>query len=103
MFGAILSLVLLFYFLLSGPAIVRGLLALVPPGQRPLARHIASQADPAPNRDGMEAQLCERLGGQGRTAGVFPRPHFADRRSHLTFSAGLPDFGKESPCPSSPA
>ena len=76
MFGAILSLVLLFYFLLSGPAIVRGLLALVPPGQRPLARHIASQADPAPNRDGMAAQLCERLGigGPRETCRRVPSP-----------------------------
>jgi len=44
--GVILTLVLLFYFLLSGPAIARGLLMLVPPGQRPLIRHIASHADP---------------------------------------------------------
>ena len=46
MITAILTLVLLFYFLLSGPAIARGLLILVPPGQRPLIRHIASHADP---------------------------------------------------------
>jgi predicted PurR-regulated permease PerM len=34
-FGAFLTLVLLFYFLLNGPAIARGLLRLAPPGQRP--------------------------------------------------------------------
>jgi predicted PurR-regulated permease PerM len=50
MFGGILALVLLFYFLLSGPAIARGLLALVPPGQRPLLRHIALQSDPVLRR-----------------------------------------------------
>ena len=50
MFGGILTLVLLFYFLLSGPAVVRGLLRLVPPGQRPLIRHIAVQADPVLRR-----------------------------------------------------
>jgi predicted PurR-regulated permease PerM len=50
MFGGILTLVLLFYFLLSGPAVARGLLALVPPGQRPLVRHIALQSDPVLRR-----------------------------------------------------
>ena len=50
MIGAILALVLLFYFLLSGPAIARGLLALVPPGQRPVVRHIAAQSDPLVRR-----------------------------------------------------
>jgi predicted PurR-regulated permease PerM len=50
LFGMILALVLLFYFLLSGPAIVRGLLALVPPGQRPLIRHVAAQVDPVLRR-----------------------------------------------------
>jgi predicted PurR-regulated permease PerM len=46
MFGMILTLVLLFYFLFSGPVVVRGLLALMPPGQRPLIRHVATQVDP---------------------------------------------------------
>jgi predicted PurR-regulated permease PerM len=50
MIGSILTLVLLFYFLLSGPAIARGLLMLVPPGQRALIRHIASQVDPVLRR-----------------------------------------------------
>jgi predicted PurR-regulated permease PerM len=50
MIGAILTLVLLFYLLLSGPGIARGLLALVPPGQRPLICHIALQSDPPVRR-----------------------------------------------------
>jgi predicted PurR-regulated permease PerM len=50
MIGAILTLVLLFYLLLSGPAIARGLLALVPPGQRPLVRDVALQSDPMVRR-----------------------------------------------------
>ena len=50
MIGAILTLVLLFYLLLSGPAIARGVLALVPPGQRPLVRDIALQSDPMVRR-----------------------------------------------------
>lgn len=50
LFGVILTLVLLFYFLLSGPTIVRGLLALVPPGQRALVQHVATQADPVLRR-----------------------------------------------------
>ena len=50
MFGFILSLVLLFYFLLSGPSIARGLLRLVPPGQRPLILHIWSFLDPVLKR-----------------------------------------------------
>jgi len=49
-FGAFLTLVLLFYFLLNGPAIARGLLRLAPPGQRPLIRHVWSQADPVLRR-----------------------------------------------------
>jgi len=49
-FGLFLTLVLLFYFLLSGPAIVRGLLALVPPGQRALIQHVARRADPVVRR-----------------------------------------------------
>jgi predicted PurR-regulated permease PerM len=50
MFGMILTTVLLFYFLFSGPAIARGLLALVPPGQRPLVRHVVTQVDPVLRR-----------------------------------------------------
>jgi len=50
MIGSILTLVLLFYFLLGGPQIARGLLMLVPPGQRPLVSHIASQANPVLRR-----------------------------------------------------
>jgi predicted PurR-regulated permease PerM len=50
MFGSILVVVLLFYFLLSGPAIARGLLMLVPPDRRPLIRHIVLQADPVLRR-----------------------------------------------------
>lgn len=45
-FGLFLTLVLLFYFLLSGPAILRGLLELVPPRQRPLIVHIWRRLDP---------------------------------------------------------
>jgi predicted PurR-regulated permease PerM len=50
MFGMILTLVLLFYFLFSGPVVARGLLALMPPGQRPLIRHVATQVDPVLRR-----------------------------------------------------
>jgi predicted PurR-regulated permease PerM len=46
MLGVILTLVLLCYFLLSGPSIARGLLWLVPPQQRPLIVHIWSFVDP---------------------------------------------------------
>jgi predicted PurR-regulated permease PerM len=48
--GVILTFVLLFYFLFSGPSIARGMLALVPPGQRPLIRHVATQVDPVLRR-----------------------------------------------------
>ena len=44
--GVIITVVLLFYFLFSGPSIARAVLGLVPPGQRPLIRHVAAQADP---------------------------------------------------------
>jgi len=40
MSGVILTLVLLFYFLSSGPSMARGILGLVPPRQRPLIVHI---------------------------------------------------------------
>ena len=46
LFGLFLALVLLFYFLAGGPAIGRGLLALVPPAQRPLAKAIWRQLSP---------------------------------------------------------
>jgi predicted PurR-regulated permease PerM len=49
-FAFILSLVLLFYFLLGGPRIASGLLRLVPPGQRPLILHIWSFLDPVLKR-----------------------------------------------------
>jgi predicted PurR-regulated permease PerM len=45
-FGAFLTLVLLFYFLLNGPGIARGLLWLAPPGERKLIQHVWSQTDP---------------------------------------------------------
>jgi predicted PurR-regulated permease PerM len=45
-FGVFLTLVLLFYFLLTGPDIARALLRIAPPGQRLLIRHVWSQADP---------------------------------------------------------
>jgi predicted PurR-regulated permease PerM len=48
--GVILTFVLLFYFLFSGPSIARGMLALAPPGQRPLIRHVAAQVDPVLRR-----------------------------------------------------
>lgn len=50
MFGLILTLVLLFYFLLSGPGIMRGLLRLLPPRQRPLIMHIWTVLDPVLKR-----------------------------------------------------
>ena len=49
-FGAFLTLVLLFYFLLNGPGIARSLLRLAPPGERPLIRHIWSKVDPVLRR-----------------------------------------------------
>jgi predicted PurR-regulated permease PerM len=49
-FGACLTLVLLFYFLLNGPDIARGLVRIAPPGQRPLIQHIWSQTDPVLRR-----------------------------------------------------
>jgi predicted PurR-regulated permease PerM len=60
-FGFLLTLVLLFFFLVSGPSIVRGLLWLVPPGQRPLIEdHILSQLDPVLRRYfiGVFAVVC---------------------------------------------
>ncbi len=49
-FGFFLSLVLLFYFLYSGPQVLRGMLRLVPPAQRPLVRDIWSKLDPVLKR-----------------------------------------------------
>lgn len=50
LFGAMLALVLLFYFLASGPAILRGLLWMVPPKQRPLIQHIWTRLEPVLRR-----------------------------------------------------
>lgn len=50
-FGFLLTLVLLFFFMITGPSIFRGLLWLVPPGQRPLIEdHILRQLDPVLRR-----------------------------------------------------
>ena len=60
-FGFLLTLVLLFFFMLTGPSIVRGLLWLVPPGQRPLIEdHILLQLDPVLRRYfiGVVAVVC---------------------------------------------
>jgi len=60
-FGLFLTVVLLFFFLLSGPTIVRGLLWLVPPGQRALIEdHILSNLDPVLRRYfiGVVGVLC---------------------------------------------
>ena len=60
-FGFFLTLLLLFFFLLSGPTIVRGLLWLVPPGQLPLIEdHILSKLDPVLRRYfiGVIAVVC---------------------------------------------
>lgn len=45
-FGFFLTATLLFYFLYSGPRVLRGLLWLVPPKRRPLALDIWSKFDP---------------------------------------------------------
>jgi predicted PurR-regulated permease PerM len=50
MFGLILTVVLLFYFLLNGPSMMHGLLRLVPPRQRPLIMHIWTVLDPVLKR-----------------------------------------------------
>lgn len=60
-FGFLLTLVLLFFFMITGPSIVRGLLWLVPPGQRPLIEdHILLQLDPVLRRYfiGVVAIVC---------------------------------------------
>jgi predicted PurR-regulated permease PerM len=46
LFGLPMTLTLLIYFLLTGPQIVRGMLWLVPPKQRPFIQHITSKLDP---------------------------------------------------------
>jgi len=57
--GVILTFVLLFYFLFSGPSVARGMLALVPRGQRP-ARGYAGGPDAAPllYRRDRDRRLC---------------------------------------------
>jgi len=60
-FGFLLTIVLLFFFMVTGPSIVRGLLWLIPPGQRPLIEdHILSQLDPVLRRYfvGVIAVVC---------------------------------------------
>jgi predicted PurR-regulated permease PerM len=60
-FGFILTLVLLFFFMIGGPSIVRGMLWLVPPGQRALIEdHILSKLDPVLRRYfiGVIAVVC---------------------------------------------
>lgn len=50
MFAATLSIILLLYFLVSGPTILRGLLQLLPPQQRPFTIHVWSRLDPVLKR-----------------------------------------------------
>jgi len=60
-FGVVLTLVLLFFFMVTGPSIVRGLLWLVPPGEQPLIEeHILRQLDPVLRRYfiGVVAVVC---------------------------------------------
>jgi predicted PurR-regulated permease PerM len=60
-FGFLLTIVLLFFFMVTGPSIVQGLLWLIPPGQRPLIEdHILSQLDPVLRRYfiGVVAVVC---------------------------------------------
>ena len=60
-FGFLLTLVLLFFFMISGPSIVRGLLWLVPPGERPLIEnHLLLKLDPVLRRYfiGVIAVVC---------------------------------------------
>ncbi len=49
-FGAILLFVLLFYFLISGPSLARGILWLFPARERPLVRAIWRRLDPVLKR-----------------------------------------------------
>lgn len=48
--GTILTAVVLFYFLVSGPQIGAGLLWLIPPRQRPFVEYLWSRVDPALKR-----------------------------------------------------
>lgn len=48
--GVIITIVVLAFFLLSGPQIAEGLFWLVPPGQRPFARQVWSKIDPVLKR-----------------------------------------------------
>ncbi len=60
-FGLVLTLVLLFFSMVTGPTMVRGLLWLVPPGERPLIQdHILRQLDPVLRRYfiGVAAIVC---------------------------------------------
>ncbi|WGR93925.1 AI-2E family transporter [Bradyrhizobium sp. ISRA443] len=60
-FGFLLALVLLFFFMVSGPSIVRRPLWLIPPGERPLIEdHILLQVDPVLRRYfiGVVAVVC---------------------------------------------
>jgi predicted PurR-regulated permease PerM len=60
-FGVFLTIMLLFFFLVSGPMITRGLLWLVPPGQRGLIEdHILTNLDPVLRRYfiGVIAVVC---------------------------------------------
>ena len=60
-FGLVLTLVLLFFCMATGPTMVRGLLWLVPPGERPLIEdHILRQLDPVLRRYfiGVVAVVC---------------------------------------------
>lgn len=50
MFGVILVLVLLFYFLVNGPRLMRGLLWLAPPRRQPMLREICLNLDPVLKR-----------------------------------------------------
>lgn len=50
MFGSTLTIILVLYFLISGPTIARGLLQLMPPQQRPLILHLWSLLDPVLKR-----------------------------------------------------
>jgi predicted PurR-regulated permease PerM len=49
-FGVILTMVLVFYFLVSGPRIARGLLWIVPPEHRKLVLHVWAGLDPVLKR-----------------------------------------------------
>jgi predicted PurR-regulated permease PerM len=50
LFGVLLTVVLLFYFLISGPSLGRGIFWLVPPDSRPFAQRVWSRLDPVLKR-----------------------------------------------------